>query len=981
MTWPTSLKAEQTLYSPPVRKVLGDYLPSPPFTKELILTHGRKLHYPGRHIYAFSFTGGPLTPGYLGCLSWGSKTLEAHLISPPGPELIFLTPESWPLAETDGRAKWEPNEDPWLPLSESPGVPGLSEFSDPASGWLSSVNDLCFKPADFYSDFNRLFPAWEALPDSPPRLGVSFVWDNLDRLAQTILGLTASLPPEESLWVLSDREDILAMAAGALKNQPRDILVLGPALNETLAEAELSHLLALKSSQKAEELASLRSKLDFQRSIEKNINIKLQKWEYLRTIEEDLERLNREVAYRETVWAFHSGELSAAREDWTKSRQEKSFWSFFKRKKTDSEKKLAAVHLEAAETEMTRVRREKTSLLAEAKKLTEKLTALKEMVKTLPSALKLKEELRAIAAECQKINTEIGDKVLSFSPVTESRKLLRGRPAVIAFPGWATSENLADFGQVDNLLVLSPSGYNVNSRKALALLAAWPYKRLIIAGDFSTWFWGNETEENPSLKESPIDIKRPEVRENEIQDKKPQKPEEALKKPKAWSSYLTPTPETRTQSPLRLLSPLPETALTRPPKPDKFPWLAELGIKSALNIWSWPGPWGPVWQAAGENGPVNPVSALASVNLALTAKKLSPNAPVYILAPSPAQGALLRAFIGDLAPQVTGLSAGDISELADFPPAALVIADTAQGLKHPWSWPGSGRQALLEAVRLTEGALVFIGHDKQIKALPPLTPLTRLWSAGTSVRPNFKWPPQGPLTMWEALDKAQREAFFCLPVFEPGWWTPLSVHFQSALNRQVKITVLAAVPSEAHKEYCGTVLRDLKLYGAQVILAQGFSDLTGLIDQKYFTWGEPGPSKAGRPDWTGLWTVDTPKAGSCLSQIIQAPLIAEKLGPKGFRNCPQCGWPYLLLNKAQLRDFDHRQPLRLGCLNPGCPNHHRPRRLDERWPFLNPPICEKNRATVYVREPKGKSEIWVCPEHEDCPHFKVIPGDAVSKKF
>ncbi|MDR0548629.1 MAG: phospholipase D family protein, partial [Deltaproteobacteria bacterium] len=384
--------------------------------------------------------------------------------------------------------------------------------------------------------------------------------------------------------------------------------------------------------------------------------------------------------------------------------------------------------------------------------------------------------------------------------------------------------------------------------------------------------------------------------------------------------------------------------------------------------------------------PFNPVSALLAVSLALAAKRLAkPEDLIYILAPSPTQGAFLRALIQDLAPTQTGLAAGEPSDLAAWPKAALVILDTALGREHPWAWPAPGRAALLTARRLAKGALVLVGDEEAIADLPYAGPLPRLWRDSVKSYPSFRWPIVSDLTMWEALNRAQREALFCLPAFEPNWWTPLSIHFQGALNRNVRITILTEPPPpqdpEARK-YCDAAIRDLKLFGAQVVVAEGFSDLMGLIDQKSFAFGLP-PSKTrtGSREWNNVWTLELPHAAPIIAYAAQAPLIAEKLGPRGFRHCPQCGWPYVLVNKARAQDFNHRQPLRLGCLNPGCPNHRNPRRLDERWPFLAPPVCPQDETTPYIRVHRGRGEVWVCPLHErECPRLKVIPGDATPNK-
>jgi hypothetical protein len=943
---------------------LGDYLSEPVKSSGLFLTDGRALPYPGRHLVAFTNLGGRANPGPLGSLAWGSKTLEAFLISPPGPQLIFLTPKSWPLNETQGRALWEPTDDLWLPPGQA-GVPGINEFLDPQTGWLRAVKD--FEPHGQSKDplASLVLKGWEEWPAKIP-LGVSFMWQEKSKTPQTAAQIIDLLPKEESLWIISDQEDFLGQLAQILQNKGLPLVALGPALDPALQTLELNYLIDQKSSLHAEKLAAKRSQLDFQRQRQRDVQAKLQKWEYLKTLEGDLVRLTNEVKNRETVWAFHSGELAQARDSWVDTAPRRSFWSIFKRKKSHYEKNLADTHLQAAETEMARVRREKTSLLEEAKKLTEKLEATQDLVKTLPKVETLSQELLNIESQSLSLSQSIGDLALAWSRSGETHNLLSQKPVLLIYPGWG-AESLADFGAVDNLLLLGPHGHNPLDRRIIAQSGKWPVKRLITVGDFTSWAWepseyseASEAAEAAVSSEPDQDVKFP--------------PSQPVPQ-KAYYSYLAPS-TAASPNPLDLLGPLPQVALQSPPDPGRYPFLAELGLKSVLNSWNWPGPWGPVWRGLGDYGPFCPVSALASVQLALKAREISSDL-IYILAPSPGEGILLRTLIQDLAPGSNNIAAGEPAELADWPKAALVILDTALG-PNPWNWPDR-RSQLLEALRLTDGALVIIGQpetsDESVRS-----PLAKLWQAAQPFWPKMTWPPKTTNTLWQALDQALREGFFCFPVFEPHWWAPLSLHFQAALNRQVKITILAQVPPEDKKEYCGTVIRDLKLFGAQVILSEGFSDLFGLIDQKHFNWGLPGRVVSGRLDWNNLWNMEIPSAGPHIAEVIQAPLIAEKLGPRGFRNCPQCGWPYVLINNVTAKDFNHRQPLRLGCLNPGCPNHHNPRRLDERWPFLTPPVCPKNNITSYVRIPKGRSEIWFCPDHEDCPQYKVIPGDAKSRK-
>ncbi|MDR1395321.1 MAG: hypothetical protein LBK52_04000 [Deltaproteobacteria bacterium] len=1283
MTWlPKSSKAEQTLYQPAPRTIQGDFSAGSPQPAGLFLQKGRLLAAPGRHLCAFAAFGGPRLQGHTGTLAWGSKNQPARLVSPPGPEMIFLTQRSWPMEETAGRALWVPGSDPALPPAparpETAGPvrrPELNRFLDPREGWLAAVNDLDYAAPD---PSPGPWPGWQALPEALPE-GVSFLWLSGDSLLNCAVLVRELLPPSESLWILSDQEEILARAA-ALFEAPQSAVVLGPALDSRLAPLDLETILDRSYDRHQAELAQVRSLCDGRRSAAANAAARLQKWEYLKTLEEDLGRLNREAASRETVWAFHSGKLAQARDSWASGRRPRSVWSVFRRRPSGSDQKLAAAHLEAAEAEMARIRREKAALLEEAKKLTDQLNQAREIVKNLPSP----EELAAVSAAAEKESRHLEQTLASlaqaWSRPSASRLLLESKPAVLVFPGWARPEHLQSYGPPDNLLLASPAGHSPADRQALAQLAGWPARRLIAAADFTGWFWEEERSQSSG---TPADLSPPFGARKKNRPKKPARPpagparpageetapetdlvtrlkslisasspppaepqarpeaepeagpqaglkteppaepaaglkagpqsgpqavpsektpgteaenqvrteeiktvfEDCLKKeeitvrldpaelagrlaaagrvsaafppaeesaspeaavfppeadttapgtapapdgetaasseasvfsaeaetpapgntpapgtvpapagetaapeaaafppeadtpapgkapaptgetaaaseasvfsaeaetpapgtapagetaapeaaafppeaetpapgtvpapagetaapeaaafppeadtpapgkapapagekpaagmPPAWFSFMPPSGAENSKAGLRsCLGPLPEAALQSRPDPARFPGLAEIGLPAPVSAWSWPGPWGPIWRAPGENGPFSPVSALAAVQLARAFKKTAPQEQIYLLAPSPAQGGFLRALIQDLAPEMTAWAAGTIPELAGWPPAGLVILDTALGLAHPWAWPGS-RPDLLEALRLAAGGLIMIGAEEQIQKLASQAPLRRLWNYASPGRPRFQWPLPAGRPMWEALDQARREAFFILPVFETAWWHPLSVHFQKALNRQVRTTILTQVPAPEQKEYSGQVIRDLRLYGAQVILAEGFDGFLGLIDQKTLVFGEAGRTAGGRTDWSGLKTAEIPLAGSHLAQAVQAPLLAEKLGPRGYRNCPLCGWPHVLYNLVQVRDFNHRQSLRLGCLNPACPSSTRPRRLDERWPFLTPPVCRKDEVTLYTRRPQGRGEVWVCPAHDSCPKFKVIPGDALRRK-
>jgi hypothetical protein len=753
----------------------------------------------------------------------------------------------------------------------------------------------------------------------------------------------AALPSSETLWVLGDQEDLLVFLAKTLQKAQRPVLALGPAQRPELAQVELGHLLDQKAAAKAAEMAQLEAQIDKLKARQRAAQAKLGQWRALRALEDDLARLGQEVASREVSWSLLAEELAAARADWAQSHPSRSWWSFLRKNKRAQTMSLARQRLETSEGEMARARREKADLLAEAQSLRAKVETASLAVRDWPTPQALTEEIQALTTESQELGSQLGELALAFSRTRAATDLWAQRPVALVFPGWAEPTHLADSGPVDNLVVLNPRGRTPAAREALAQLARWPVQRLVVVGDFTAWSWPGEPAEGETWP---------------------------------WASFLSQNLQDQAKKPKILAGPFAEEIFLAEPQPPKFPWLRELGLTKPISRWSWSGPWGPTWRAVEELGPFNPVSALAAVQLALAAHHLAPHEPINIVAPSRAQGAFLRALLQDLAPEAGNLAAGEPAELADWPPAALVIADTALGEEHPWAWPHEGRVALLAALGLAGGALGLVGDESVINRLPPESPLARLWNGAAPAQPAFRWPPLTSLTMWEALDQAQQEAFFSLPVFEPSWWAPLSIHFQAALNRRVKITVLAQTPPPDAQKYCDTVIRDLRLFGAQVTLAQGFADLVGLIDQRYFAWGWPGPGLGGPPGWRSLWALDLPRATPLVAQVAQAALIAKKLGPRGFRNCPQCGWPYILINQAKAQDFHHRQPLRLGCLNPNCPNHHQPRRLDERWPFLTPPICPQDKETRYVRRQKGRGEVWACPAPgHDCPRLKVIPGD------
>ncbi len=126
-------------------------------------------------------------------------------------------------------------------------------------------------------------------------------------------------------------------------------------------------------------------------------------------------------------------------------------------------------------------------------------------------------------------------------------------------------------------------------------------------------------------------------------------------------------------------------------------------------------------------------------------------------------------------------------------------------------------------------------------------------------------------------------------------------------------------------------------------------------------------------------SVEIPRGGPALTEILQLGLIGEKMSRpgRGLKTCRRCGWPLLLINQDRINGFRDDQPLRLACLN-GCRGSGAPRRLDERDPFSTPPACGLDPATPYRRVWRGRREVWACPAHpgaSTCPDFRVVEGD------
>jgi hypothetical protein len=625
--------------------------------------------------------------------------------------------------------------------------------------------------------------------------------------------------------------------------------------------------------------------------------------------------------------------------------------------------------LDEAERAMRRVRLEVESLLSEARTVESELLEAKDRVRELPSKESLVLELAALKNVGQELSSQAANLELPIQDSHLESEVLATSKVIVARLGSALP-----IRSVESLILAAPVVTDPQGREALTAFALMAKKRLAVVADFTSWSW---------IAPAPAG-----------EGEEP-----------AWRNYMASGTLKRSQDgsqdgslswPASFLGPLPALAPSdgnhginikaKPkasylqPDPSKFSFLGKMGFVTGLAKLPLNYPTGPALRAFGDSGPFCPASALASVRLAVEASRKADasgeKADIYVMTASKAQAALARSLLRDFGCPKR-IIAGEPQDFELWPQAAMVILDTALAppqASNSLSSAEIGRPSTLRAISLAAGALVVCASPASIESLPPKSILHKLWSGlADSAWPG--WLPLQSPPFWEALDQAKNEALIVLPPFEEDWWAPLSGHFMSALRRKVKITVIAELPGEGARKYPGQAIRELRLFGANVVLAKGFCDFLTMVDGRHFSLGAPG-GQASQKRWPFLLSLDLPLTVPLIMSLFQYQTLQAKLGPGGLNNCPLCGWPYLLVNQGRPRDFDYRQALRLGCLNPSCANHKRPRRLDERWPFTNPPTCPSDGLVTYELRATGRYNNWVCPKHgPNCPTYRHVPGD------
>jgi hypothetical protein len=875
-------------------------------------------------------------------------------------------------------------------------IKGFELFGDRLRGWLLFASEAAAgSAAPFDSGL------WPPLPAGALPLGASFVFAPPHVLSQALLGILQKLPEDETALVVSHLDFALESLASSF---PGALALMElPDGFEALKKASLPAFIETEKAKALEMAKGARALLDTHKEAEAAAAFQIDQLSKLSSLERSQALLRDEARQRRPNWEAAEEALARAREAWNQAgRPPKGLGGLIGKKARLEKMDAAKALLDKAETLMRDTRVEMESLLGEVRTVEAQLDDARALIASYPPKEELMSRLSALQAEGAKLLAEAAGLEAAAADKPLANKILSQAKVVLARPWWPEEGLLEPGALFDNVIIAASPVHDHKARQSLVKDLPRAKKRFIAAGDLSPICWTKpppEEDGGPAwrsyLAGGPASLGAQTGPAGQLGQGHAPKGTLTLIRPLSSSlsqgSLAFPGAGAFREDPaasfLKILGPLPESneafSSYFTPNLSRHSWLSSLSLGAALSrldLSIIPAV-GPGLRAAGESGPASPGSALAAMRLALEALKAAAEAgdaeaKVYILTATPTQTALNLALAHDLgAPK--GLYVGRPSDLATFPKAALVIMDA--GLAPPqtdlgWSAPEFGRPAFLKALGLASGALVVAASKEAVSQMPKSSLFSRLWRAlEGSAWPSLNPPQKGRFS--DCLDKAKDSAFLILPPFDSGWWPQLAPSVAQAARRRLKLTILASIPEDNDLKYSDLAIRDLRLYGANVILSQGFDGFLAIIDDRFLSLGRL-ETRAGKAQTPNLSTMELPKTALLASNLIQRQTIAAKLGPGSLRACPACGWPYVLLNDGKPRDLGDKQPLKLGCLNPACQRHKRPRRLDERWPFQSPPLCPEDGVTRYELQKRGKRSSWVCPKHPDqCPVYKLLPGD------
>ncbi|MDR2353850.1 MAG: hypothetical protein LBF22_12000, partial [Deltaproteobacteria bacterium] len=886
----------------------------------------------------------------------GRKGSLIYFYSSPPPSLFFNSPciyyEPSPHNFLKNFSFEKGSLNPY-PLS----LQGHDFFLDPTKGWLISFgeNQTQKPPTSPWLDLNK-----DSLPE-----GLIFV-DALD-FPRVILELLKRFPKDEKTLVSFDNPDLLLKTSQMLTLEKCSFfyphLEAPPELLRSSLRARAEEL----REKKQQELDSLQSEnlslTDTLNDLTKDLNT----LRGLKSLEKNLETLKEEITVKESHWATIEYTYGTALSAWEKLQfsVKKSllellpaFISQRHKEKNKEETLEKQTTLNSAEKAMAIARQEREDFIREARALKEALAEAKNYAVNLSPLETIEERHSALQKEIQKNKAQSADILrLLNKPLSSQVDFASLTQNIFLCLESIKSEELPPF---DNLICVNPPLRDHALREDTLKNVFLAQKRLLLLTDFTPLFW-----ETPA-------------------------PTDTAGVP-AWHTFNGKVIQDS------LLPPNPAQASLTISEP-KLPVLTFLAPVDDASF---------SLRALGETGPSNPLSALAAAKLAskylesapqdfwethvdsiigsdfqfnfyTTTTKTLPQ--VLIVTPSPSQTRLIQAILRDLGKSHLSLVISEPGDLENFPPANLVILDLALApphSSHPWARKELGFKALERVYTYAREACILLGEEKILHSFPLDSPLGEIKKhlSPFKVYADLK---RGigvkEIPFREAVEQVKHQIFLIVPQIEPTWWPRIAPQIIGALRRKIKVTLVASLPVSSNRDYPGQVIRDLKNFGALVILSQGLEGFLALLDNEFLAWGD---IYTGSPNFRPLSAITLPQTIQEINHILQIPLIQQKLAPGAFRNCPVCGWPYVLINQARLRGFGDLNSLKLGCLNESCANHKRPRPLHERWPFINTPLCTVDNTTPYEIITRGKKDFWACPNHpaEVCPRYRVIAGD------
>ena len=227
------------------------------------------------------------------------------------------------------------------------------------------------------------------------------------------------------------------------------------------------------------------------------------------------------------------------------------------------------------------------------------------------------------------------------------------------------------------------------------------------------------------------------------------------------------------------------------------------------------------------------------------------------------------------------------------------------------------------------------------------------------------------------LRGAKESIFGLVPFFGEYRWPQVEPFIREALERGVEVTFITPPLSEAqNRSYVERAIHSLRPLGGVVVSATGLHGKDIIIDAKiHYTGSLNWASHRGRAEI--MHRTENAEYARTVLDYLQARHVRSAAGTVVQpHTCPQCQGPTQVVNQARpMRQWD-KQPMKIGCARyqeTGCTYLVD---INQRAPFLLPPLCEVDHQTRYRRVRRGRGESWVCPKHpKECERFKVVPGD------